>query len=221
MAYKGNWATGDLIDATAFQELVNSAVYSFADLSTIQSSITSAVDGQIAFAQDTESYYRYDSDSTSWVALLGGADITAVTITTGANSGLSGGSSATSGDFSATLLIDANNLAVATAVSSDYLIIEDVTDGSTKKALISDIVALGDITAVNTSANSGLAGGGTSGDLSISVDPSNLADGSGITVDTANDLMILEDATDGTVYKVTPSQFASSGTDIGLIIALG
>ena len=35
MAYKGNWATGDLIDATAFQELVNSAVYSFADLSTI------------------------------------------------------------------------------------------------------------------------------------------------------------------------------------------
>ena len=113
MAYKGDWATGDLIDTTAFQELVNSAVYSFADLSTIQSSITSAVDGQIAFAQDTESYYRYDSDSASWVALLGGADITAVTITTGANSGLSGGSSATSGDFSATLLIDANNLAVA------------------------------------------------------------------------------------------------------------
>lgn len=221
MAYKGNWATGDLIDATAFQELVNSAVYSFADLSTIQSSITSAVDGQIAFAQDTESYYRYDSDSASWVALLGGADITAVTITTGANSGLSGGSSATSGDFSATLLIDANNLAVATAVSSDYLIIEDVTDGSTKKALISDIVALGDITAVETASNSGLAGGGTSGDLSISVDPSNLADGSGITVDVANDLMILEDATDGTVYKVTPSQFASSGTDIGLILALG
>jgi len=221
MAYKGNWATGELIDATAFQELVNSAVYSFADLSTIQSSITSAVDGQIAFAQDTESYYRYDSDSASWVALLGGADITAVTITTGANSGLSGGSSATSGDFSATLLIDANNLAVATAVSTDYLIIEDVTDGSTKKALISDIVSLGDITAVNTSANSGLAGGGSSGDLSLTVDPSNLADGSGITVDVANDLLILEDATDGTVYKVKPNQIASGGgVDLAMVIAL-
>jgi hypothetical protein len=222
MAYKGNWATGDLIDATAFQELVNSAVYSFADLSTIQSSITSAVDGQIAFAQDTESYYRYDSDSTSWVALLGGADITAVTITTGANSGLSGGSTATSGAFTSTLLIDANNLATATAVSTDYLIIEDVTDGSTKKALISDIVALGDITAVNTSANSGLAGGGTSGDLSISVDPSNLADGSGITVDVANDLLILEDASDGTVYKINPNDFgfASQGDAIALAIAL-
>ena len=65
MAYKNNWATGELIDATAFQELVNSAVYSFASLSAIQSNITSAIDGQIAFAQDTESYYRYDSDSTS------------------------------------------------------------------------------------------------------------------------------------------------------------
>ena len=211
MAYKNNWATGELIDATAFQELVNSAVYSFANLSAIQSNITSAIDGQIAFAQDTESYYRYDSDSTSWVALLGGADITAVTITTASNSGLSGGSSATSGDFSATLLIDANNLATATAVSTDYLIIEDVTDGSTKKALISDIVSLGDITAVNTVANSGLAGGGTAGDLNISVDPSNLSDGSAVSVDLANDLLILEDATDGTVYKVKPNQISSGG----------
>ena len=109
MAYKNNWATGELIDATAFQELVNSAVYSFASLSAIQSNITSAIDGQIAFAQDTESYYRYDSDSSAWTLLLGGADITAVTITTASNSGLSGGSTATSGAFSSTLLIDANN----------------------------------------------------------------------------------------------------------------
>ena len=149
MAYKGNWATGELIDATAFQELVNSAVYSFADLSTIQSSITSAVDGQIAYAQDTESYYRYDSDSSSWVALLGGADITAVTVNTNSDSGLAGGSTATSGDFTA----------------------------------------------------------------SLTIDPSNLADGSGITVDTSADFLILEDSTDGTVYKVYPSQIASGSAN--------
>ena len=59
MAYKGNWATGDLIDTTAFQELVNSAVYSFASLSALTTAISTPVDGQIAFAQDTELYYRW------------------------------------------------------------------------------------------------------------------------------------------------------------------
>lgn len=220
MAYKGNWATGDLIDTTAFQELVNSAVYSFASLSALTSAISTPVDGQIAFAQDTELYYRWDADSSAWTLLLGNADITAVTINTNSNSGLSGGTATSSGASTTTLLIDANNLATATAVSTDYLVIEDVTDGSTKKALISDIVSLGDITAVNTVTNSGLAGGGASGDLNISVDPSNLTSGSGITVDLANDLLVLEDATDGTVYKVNPNQIASAGVSLGLVIAL-
>ena len=222
MAYKNNWATGDLIDATAFQELVNSAVYSFANLTAIQSNITSAIDGQIAFAQDTEQYYRYDADSTAWELLLGGADITAVTITTATNSGLSGGTSASSGAFSSTLLLDANNLAVVTAEQTDHLVIHDVTDNTTKKALISDIVALGDITAVNTASNSGLAGGGTSGAVSLTVDPSNLTSGSSITVDVANDLLILEDATDGAVYKINPNDFgfATQGDAIALAIAL-
>ncbi len=220
MAYKGDWATGDLVDATVFQELVNSAVYSFANLSAITSGISSAVDGQIAFAQDTELYYRWDADSSAWTLLLGGADITAVTITTASNSGLTGGSTASSGAFTSTLLVDANNLAVVTASSSDYIVLHDVTDDSTKKALISDIVSLGDITAVNTASNSGLSGGATSGAVSLVLDPSNLADGSSITVDTANDLLILEDVTDGTVYKVHPSQIASAGVSLGLVIAL-
>ena len=65
-----------------------------------------------------------------------------------------------------------------------------------------------------------LAGGGASGDVSITVDPSNLSDGSSVTVDTANDLLILEDATDGTVYKVKPNQIATAGVSLGLVIAL-
>ena len=71
----------------------------------------------------------------------------------------------------------------------------------------------GDITAVNTASNSGLDGGAVSGAVSLTVDPSNLTDGTGITVDTANDFLILEDVTNNTVYKVNPDQIASGSAN--------
>ena len=54
-----------------------------------------------------------------------------------AGDGLSGGGS--SGSVS--LAVDVNELSVLTAVAADYIAIEDVGDNSTKKALVSDIVA--------------------------------------------------------------------------------
>ena len=54
-----------------------------------------------------------------------------------AGDGLSGGGS--SGAVS--LAVDVNELSVVTAVAADYIAIEDVGDNSTKKALVSDIVA--------------------------------------------------------------------------------
>ena len=54
-----------------------------------------------------------------------------------AGDGLSGGGS--SGAVS--LASDVNELTVVTAAATDYIAIEDVTDNSTKKALISDITA--------------------------------------------------------------------------------
>ena len=54
-----------------------------------------------------------------------------------AGDGLSGGGSS----GSVTLAVDVNELTVVTAVAGDYIAIEDVGDGSTKKALVSDIVA--------------------------------------------------------------------------------
>jgi len=91
-------------------------------------------------------------------------------------------------------------------------------NGSTWGSFIGE----GDITAVNTSATSGLSGGATSGAVNLNVDVSQLTDGTAISVDVANDLLILEDVSDGTVKKVNPSQIASGGgTSIGLILALG
>jgi hypothetical protein len=102
--------------------------------------------------------------------------------------------------------IDASKIADGSVSNTEFQHLNGVTSAIQTQI---DAKGSGDITAVNTAANSGLAGGATTGDASITVDPSNLTDGSGITVDTANDLMILEDVTDGTVYKVNPSQFSS------------
>ena len=63
-------------------------------------------------------------------------DITA--IVTASNSSLAGGTSS----GSATLTVSTTNTSTATAVAGDYVLIEDVSDNTTKKALISDIVSL-------------------------------------------------------------------------------
>ena len=54
-----------------------------------------------------------------------------------AGDGLSGGGSR----GSVSLAMDVNELTVVTAVAGDYIAIEDVGDNTTKKALVSDIVA--------------------------------------------------------------------------------
>ena len=85
-------------------------------------------------------------------------------IITAANSGLAGG--ANSGD--GTLTLDANNLPTlgATAAFGDYVIIEDVTDNSTKKVLVSNLPASsGAVTGVD--AGAGLTGGGSSGTVTL------------------------------------------------------
>ena len=62
-----------------------------------------------------------------------------------AGNGLSGGGS--SGAIS--LALDVNALVAVTAVAGDYVVVEDIGDNTSKKALISDITALaGDITGI-------------------------------------------------------------------------
>jgi len=70
-------------------------------------------------------------------------------VKTSANSGLAQTSSAyAAANPEYELSVDASNLGVVTAVAADYILIQDVTDDSTKKALISDVVSTGDITEV-------------------------------------------------------------------------
>jgi len=131
-----DWNTGDLVTASAFQDIQDSIVFIFVDETAANAALTNKVEGTIFY--DTTDNLIKAWDGSAWIS-----------------------------------------------------------------------AESGDITAVNTASNSGLAGGATSGAVSLTVDPSNLA--SGVTVDSANDLLILEDVTDGTVYKVTPDNLGIGG----------
>jgi len=126
-------------------------------------------------------------------------DISAVT----AGNGLSGGGS--SGAVS--LALDVNELSVVTAVAADYVTIEDVGDGSSKKALISDITALaGDITEITA---------GTLVDVTSATGPVptinvDLSEASTSTSDGDGDYFLVTDAASAQ-YKLTKANIALSG----------
>ena len=151
-------------------------------------------------------------------------DITSVV----AGDGLSGGGSA----GAVSLALDVNELTVATAVAADYIAIEDIGDNSTKKALISDIVSLGDITAIVTAAASGLSGGATSGDVTLTLNLAGLtaaqafgADGAGVDVTfhsaTAGDYALWDASEEKLILEGTNGATALDVTDGNVVVADG
>jgi hypothetical protein len=159
MTYK-QWTTGDVLTASDQNALSDQAVNRFADATARDAAITSPSEGSMCFLTGS-SALQYN-DGSSWISIDLAGDITG--ITTASNSSLAGGT--TTGN--ATLTVDVNNSTSATAVATDYVLISDTDDSNaTKKALISDIVSLGDITGVT--AGTAISGGGTSGTVTVNV----------------------------------------------------
>ncbi len=145
MALSGykEFATGEVLTASDVNAYLMQAIMVFADSSARDSGITSSKreEGQFVFLKDSNTLQFYDGSA--FVDFIGEGDITGVTITTSATSGLSGGASATSGAFSSTLVISPNQATSATVASADIVLIGDADDSNNlKKTTVADIVAL-------------------------------------------------------------------------------
>lgn len=133
------WSTGDLINASDFNNyLQEQVIMVFADASARNSAISSAEEGMFAFLKDTNALTFYDGSS--WASFIGDGDITGVTITTASTSGLSGGATATSGAFASTLVIAPSQATSGTVTTSDIILFGDADDSNNlKKTTVADI----------------------------------------------------------------------------------
>jgi hypothetical protein len=130
------YATGDLITAAEFNTFLQEQVIMvFANSSARDSAVSSPSEGMFCFLKDSDTLQFYNGGS--WASFIGDGDITGVTITTAATSGLSGGATAASGAFSATLSVNPTQLTDGTSItvdnSNDLLILYDTNTTTTKK----------------------------------------------------------------------------------------
>ena len=133
------WSTGDLISASDFNDyIMEQVIMTFADSSARDSAVSSPQEGMFCFLKDTNVLQFYNGSS--WAGYIDEGDITGVTITTSATSGLSGGASATSGAFTSTLVISPNSATSATPTTSDLILFGDADDSNNlKKATANDL----------------------------------------------------------------------------------
>ena len=137
------WSTGDLVNASDFNNYLQEQVIGRFDSSTQRDAqITSPEEGTFAFLKDSNTLTFYNGSS--WASFIGEGDITGVTITTSATSGLSGGATATSGAFSSTLVIAPAQATSGTVATGDIILFGDINDSNAlKKTTVADINALG------------------------------------------------------------------------------
>jgi len=136
------WTTGDLVSASDFNNYVQEQVImTFANSTARDSAVSSPEEGMFCYLADTNVLQFYNGSS--WASYIGDGDITGVTITTSVTSGLSGGTTATSGAFSSTLLVAPTLATSATVASGDVILMADVDDSNNlKKTTAGDIAGL-------------------------------------------------------------------------------
>lgn len=221
-----DFASGDVLTAADMDGYVMAQIIAvFADATARDASITSPQEGQHAWLKSDDSLY-YVNAAGAWIASPVG-DITG--ITTASLSGMAGG--AASG--TASISVDASNLTSVTGTTADYVVIQDVDDSdNTKKCLISDFVAVGDITSIVTGAASGLSGGATSGAVTLILNLAGLtaaqafgADGSGVDVtfhsDTAGDYALWDSSEEKLILEGTNGATVLDITDGNVVIGDG
>lgn len=128
------WTTGDLVNASDFNNYIQEQVVMVFDDSTARdSAVTSAEEGMFCYLKDTNDLQFYNGSA--WANFIGEGDITGIT----AGAGLSGGG--TSGAVS--LAVDVNGQTTATVAGGDEVIIGDVSDSNNiKKTTAQDIANL-------------------------------------------------------------------------------
>ena len=163
----------------------------------------------------THQFLAWDNASQKFKAVEGTTPIVDINGVT-AGVGLSGGGN----QGTVTLNLDVSELTAlgTTAALTDYLVIQDATDDSTKKVLVSNLFStIGDITSVT--AGTGLTGGGTSGDVTLAIgtgiNATNLADG---TV-TNTELQYINSLTSNAQTQIDSK--AGNATVTAMAIALG
>ena len=121
--------------------LMEQSICIFADSTARDAQISSPVEGQFCYLADSNVLQFYNGSS--WASFIGEGDITGVTITTAATSGLSGGATASSGAFSSTLAIAPASATAATVAVADIILIGDADDSNAlKKTTVQDVVNL-------------------------------------------------------------------------------